>query len=71
GAKVTEWKDINTDFKNTKHPNAALEPGARHSYAEASGRDIASPTAILLASCKLLRHINLKEHPAKLLSAIY
>lgn len=53
------------------HEIAVFEPGTRHSYAEASGRDIANPTAILLASCDLLRHINLNEHAAKLESAIY
>lgn len=53
-------------------PTVALfEPGARHSFAAASGRDIANPTAILLATCRLLRHINLNEYGNRLQSAVH
>ncbi|CAH8437359.1 unnamed protein product [Dicrocoelium dendriticum] len=53
-------------------PDVALfEPGTRHSYTAASGRDIANPTAILLATCRLLRHINLTEYGNRLESAVH
>ncbi|TGZ62162.1 hypothetical protein CRM22_007595 [Opisthorchis felineus] len=64
--------DLNFAIESLNRTKIAMfEPGTRHSYAEASGRDIANPTAILLASCDLLRHINLNEHATKLESAIY
>ncbi|CAL8069440.1 unnamed protein product [Calicophoron daubneyi] len=44
------------------HELALFEPGTRHSFSEASGRDIANPTAILLTSCNLLRHLNLSDY---------
>ena len=36
--------------------------GARHAFAEAGGKGIANPTAVLLAGCNLLRHIHLDYH---------
>lgn len=50
---------------------ALFEPGTRHTYSDASGRDIANPTAILLASCQLLRHINLWDYATRLESAVH
>ncbi|VEL39920.1 unnamed protein product [Protopolystoma xenopodis] len=47
-----------------------FEPGARHSFSLALGRNIANPTAILLATAHLLRHINLPEHANKLETAL-
>lgn len=41
------------------HDCVVFEPGARHSYAEAVGKNIANPTAMLRASSNMLRHINL------------
>jgi isocitrate dehydrogenase (NAD+) len=46
------------------------EPGARHTYAEASGKNIANPTAMLLCAAKMLRHVNLQDHANKLVGAI-
>lgn len=37
---------------------AVFEPGARHAFAEAVGKNLANPTALLLCSANLLRHIN-------------
>lgn len=38
------------------------EPGARHTFGEAVGKNIANPTAMLLCSIKLLRHVNLHDY---------
>lgn len=38
------------------------EPGARHTFGEAVGKNIANPTAMLLCSVKLLRHVNLQDY---------
>ncbi|KDR17889.1 isocitrate dehydrogenase [NAD] subunit beta, mitochondrial isoform X3 [Zootermopsis nevadensis] len=36
-----------------------FEPGARHTYSEAVGKNVANPTAMLLCSAKMLSHVNL------------
>ncbi|PVD22420.1 hypothetical protein C0Q70_18232 [Pomacea canaliculata] len=36
--------------------------GARHSFAEAVGKNIANPTASLLSACNMLKHIHLEYH---------
>ena len=36
--------------------------GARHTFAEAGGKGIANPTAVLLAGCNMLRHLHLDYH---------
>ncbi|KAJ8300906.1 hypothetical protein KUTeg_022425 [Tegillarca granosa] len=36
--------------------------GARHSFAEAIGKNIANPTAVLLSGCNMLKHIHLEYH---------
>ena len=36
--------------------------GARHAFAEAGGKGIANPTAVLLAGCNMLRHLHLDYH---------
>ncbi|CAH8496980.1 unnamed protein product [Schistosoma turkestanicum] len=52
------------------HEFAVFEPGTRHSFSLASGKDTANPTAILLASSNLLRHINLESFANKIESAV-
>jgi len=42
------------------------EPGARHTFGEAAGKDIANPTAMMLCAAKMLRHVNLHEDSEKL-----
>lgn len=39
-----------------------FEPGARHTYSEAVGKNVANPTAMLLCSTKMLRHVNLQYY---------
>lgn len=42
------------------------EPGARHTFGEAVGKNIANPTAMLLCAVKMLRHVNLNDHATRL-----
>jgi len=41
---------------------AIFEPGARHTYSEATGKNVANPTAMLLCAANMLNHINLQYH---------
>uniref|UniRef100_A0AAY4E4T3 Isocitrate dehydrogenase [NAD] subunit, mitochondrial n=2 Tax=Denticeps clupeoides TaxID=299321 RepID=A0AAY4E4T3_9TELE len=41
---------------------AVFETGARHPFAQAVGRNIANPTAMLLSAANMLRHLNLEYH---------
>jgi len=41
---------------------AIFEPGARHAFQEGTGKNVANPTAMLLASANMLNHINLQYH---------
>lgn len=45
--------------------------GARHAFATAAGRNIANPTAMLLCSANLLKHINLNSYGQKIENAVY
>lgn len=47
-----------------------FEPGARHTYSEAVGKNVANPTAMLLCSVKLLNHINLKRYASQIREAL-
>ncbi|KAH8251742.1 hypothetical protein KR038_005858 [Drosophila bunnanda] len=47
-----------------------FEPGARHTFAEAVGKNVANPTAMLLCGVKLLRHINLPTYGEVIQNAI-
>ena len=51
---------------NVGHDCIVFEPGARHSYGEAAGKNIANPTAMVRASYQLLRHLRLYQ-PAKII----
>ncbi|XP_073418915.1 isocitrate dehydrogenase [NAD] subunit beta, mitochondrial isoform X2 [Dendrobates tinctorius] len=42
--------------------HAVFETGARHPFAQAVGRNIANPTAMLLTATNMLRHLNLEHH---------
>ncbi|CAB1354178.1 unnamed protein product [Coregonus sp. 'balchen'] len=41
---------------------AVFETGARHPFAQAVGRNIANPTAMLLSAANMLHHLNLEYH---------
>ncbi|XP_048365927.1 isocitrate dehydrogenase [NAD] subunit beta, mitochondrial isoform X2 [Sphaerodactylus townsendi] len=49
---------------------AVFEMGARHPFAQAVGRNIANPTAMLLSSANMLRHLNLEHHSALISEAV-
>ncbi|RWS30510.1 putative isocitrate dehydrogenase [NAD] subunit beta-like protein [Leptotrombidium deliense] len=46
------------------------EPGARHTFGEAVGKNIANPTAMLLCAAKMLRHVNLPDYSKRLTDAL-
>ncbi|XP_077283976.1 isocitrate dehydrogenase [NAD] subunit beta, mitochondrial isoform X2 [Arctopsyche grandis] len=47
-----------------------FEPGARHTFSEAVGKNVANPTAILLCAVNLLTHINLPQYSTMLKTAV-
>ena len=44
--------------------------GARHSFATAAGRNIANPTAMLLSSANMLRHLSLVSYAQRIENAV-
>jgi len=50
---------------------AIFEPGARHAFSTAAGRNIANPTAMILCSANMLHHLNLHEYAAKIENAVF
>ncbi|ETN62153.1 isocitrate dehydrogenase [Anopheles darlingi] len=50
--------------------HAVFEPGARHTFAEGVGKNIANPTAMLLCSSKMLRHVNLLPYSQMIFQAV-
>ncbi|KAG8134238.1 hypothetical protein E2320_007370 [Naja naja] len=63
GAGVVPGESYSADF-------AVFEMGARHPFAQAVGRNIANPTAMLLSSANMLRHLNLEHHSAMISDAV-
>ncbi|XP_018430072.1 PREDICTED: isocitrate dehydrogenase [NAD] subunit beta, mitochondrial, partial [Nanorana parkeri] len=49
---------------------AVFETGARHPFAQAVGRNIANPTAMLLTAANMLRHLNLEYHSVLITDAV-
>lgn len=49
---------------------AVFEPGARHTFDSAVGKNSANPTAILLSSVKLLNHLGLDQHATQIEEAV-
>ncbi|XP_011497254.1 PREDICTED: isocitrate dehydrogenase [NAD] subunit beta, mitochondrial [Ceratosolen solmsi marchali] len=47
-----------------------FEPGARHTYSEAVGKNVANPTAMILCSVKLLSHLNLRPYAEQIKDAL-
>lgn len=50
--------------------HAVFEPGARHTFAEGVGKNIANPCAMLLCSSKMLRHVNLLHYSQMIFQAV-
>eukprot|EP00102_Acyrthosiphon_pisum_P027707 XP_016664917.1 PREDICTED: isocitrate dehydrogenase [NAD] subunit beta, mitochondrial-like isoform X3 [Acyrthosiphon pisum] len=49
---------------------AVFEPGARHVFQTAVGKNIANPTAMLMCASKMLRHVNLQHYSESIRNAI-
>jgi len=49
---------------------AIFEPGARHTFDEGVGRNVANPTAMLLASAKMLEHLGFEDKAVILKGAV-
>merc|ERR1719232_1781891 len=49
---------------------AVFEPGAKHTFEVASGRNVANPTAAILAAAKLLEHVGHSEDSKRLKSGV-
>lgn len=49
---------------------AIFEPGARHSFAAGIGKNVANPTAMLLASASMLTHMSLPQHGNRIRNAV-
>ena len=47
-----------------------IKKGARHAFSTAAGRNIANPTAMLLCSANLLKHLNLNTYGQRIENAI-
>ncbi|VDP19443.1 unnamed protein product [Soboliphyme baturini] len=63
GAGVVSGRSIGADC-------VVFEPGARHSFLEATGRGIANPTAIILCAANMLRHLHLHREGRALYAAL-
>ncbi|KAI8379605.1 isocitrate dehydrogenase, NAD-dependent [Radiomyces spectabilis] len=50
---------------------AMFEPGCRHVGTDIGGQNVANPTALLLSSVMMLRHLNLDEHANRISNAVY
>ncbi|XP_055676897.1 isocitrate dehydrogenase [NAD] subunit beta, mitochondrial [Lutzomyia longipalpis] len=50
--------------------HVVFEPGARHTFSEAVGKNVANPTAMLLCAAKMLRHVNLQPYSELILNAV-
>ena len=50
---------------------AVFEPGCRHVGLDIKGKDQANPTALLLSSSMMLRHLGLDDHANRISKAVY
>ncbi|KAI9683838.1 MAG: isocitrate dehydrogenase (NAD(+)) idh1 [Trizodia sp. TS-e1964] len=50
---------------------ALFEPGCRHVGLDIKGKDEANPTALLLSSTMMLRHLGLDAHASRIAKAVY
>ena len=50
---------------------AVFEPGCRHVGKDIMGANKANPTAMILSSIHMLRHIGLDEHASRISNALY
>ncbi|OLL24708.1 Isocitrate dehydrogenase [NAD] subunit 1, mitochondrial [Neolecta irregularis DAH-3] len=50
---------------------AVFEPGCRHVGLDIAGKGWANPTAMILSSCMMLRHLGLESHANRISTAVY
>ncbi|XP_065174337.1 probable isocitrate dehydrogenase [NAD] subunit beta, mitochondrial [Atheta coriaria] len=50
--------------------SVVFEPGARHTFAEAVGKNVANPTAMLLCAAKMLHHVNLPAYGSMIRNSV-
>lgn len=48
-----------------------FETGASHTFAEAVGKNVANPTAMLLSSCNMLNHVGLEYYGGMIQNAVH
>jgi len=53
------------------HDCVVFEPGARHSFAEAVGKNVANPSAMLFSAANLLDHASLNFHAKMIRESVY
>ncbi|CAI4231010.1 unnamed protein product [Auanema sp. JU1783] len=63
GAGVVTGQSVGSDF-------VIFEPGCRHSFQQAFGRNIANPTAMILCTANMLDHLHLTDHGNALRKAV-
>ncbi|XP_067884713.1 isocitrate dehydrogenase [NAD] subunit beta, mitochondrial isoform X2 [Heterodontus francisci] len=63
GAGVVPGESFSAEY-------AVFETGARHPFSQAMGRNIANPTAMLLSSANMLKHLNLEFHSTLVSEAV-
>lgn len=51
--------------------NCIFETGVRHTFGAAASKNIANPTAMLLASANMLNHMSLEHHGSRIRNAVY
>ncbi|KAI9594965.1 isocitrate dehydrogenase, NAD-dependent [Syncephalis fuscata] len=64
GPGIVPGCNIGRDF-------AIFEPGCRHVGRDIEGRNAANPSAMILSSVMMLRHLNLEEHATTIANALY
>jgi len=47
-----------------------FEPGARHSFSEGAGKNVANPTAMLLSAANMLEHASLNQYGDRIRNAV-
>ena len=63
GAGVVTGQSVGRDY-------VIFEPGSRHSWSEAFGRQIANPAAMILCCANMLQHLHLNAYGSALRSAV-
>lgn len=64
GPGITPGVNVGNDF-------SLFEPGTRHKAKDIAGKGIANPTAILLSSAMMLRHLNLPHFAERLQEGVF